>query len=459
MMSFKAFRRDANGATALTIALAAVPLFLIAGMAVDYSRSISAQASLQAALDAATLAVATQPAVNEKLAIDQGRKVFEQNFGSPADKLNFKIIDGAVQGQASIEMPALLTRIVLNGPMTVEAKSVVNAPRDMKAEIALVLDYSGSMNRNGKYQAMRDAAKSLIGDMMSGPNAANIRFGIVPFSDYVLTDMPLSYLDGVHQSWWGPSVKTCIDGRNYPYNTEASTPVSNNFRTKWEPVGLDPKYFAQMGASQNASNGATKTKVKAKKQKAAKDQAAQDGESAQSDYPIVDPDCLEYVTNQLFTEPLTKDSAKLLARLAAMKPLKLTNIALALEQGWHLLTDNAPYTEGVAATRRDTFKAIVLLTDGVQTKEAWGPPQGAGGAAYSVGQANKNIEALCKNVKNQNILLVTIAFQLDDDTAKYLLSTCASKPENFFDASTNSDLASAFKQIREDLKQQVYISK
>lgn len=462
MTRFKNFWRHTQGATALTFALAAVPLFLIAGMAVDYGRASGKQTSLQAALDAATLAVATHPANAKTSAIDQGHKVFAENFGAPADKLSFKTVDGIVYGEATATMPVSLVKMVLGEPLAMGAKSVVNTPQGMNAEIALVLDYSGSMNRNGKYQAMRDAAKTLISDMMGGSNAANIKFGIVPFSDYVLTHLPLSYLDGVHQSWWGPSVTTCIDGRNYPHNTTDNTPtLQGNDRSKWEPIGLDPKYFSPLNANQNPNEKPKKAKDKEKERDDDDDddKSKKDGEAAQSDYQIVDPDCREYVTNQLFTEPLSTDSRKLLDRLAVMKPLKLTNIALALEQGWHLLTDNAPYTEGAPANRGNTLKAIVLLTDGVQTKEAWGPPQGAGNNLYSVDQANKNIETLCKNIKDKNILVVTIAFQLEDATAQRLLSTCATKPENFFDASTNSDLASAFKQIREDLRQQVYISK
>lgn len=459
MRSFKRFWRDAKGATAVTFALAAVPILVIAGMAIDYSRTIGQQASLQAALDAATLAVATQSAPNQKTATDQGRKVFDQNFGSPADHLSFKTVNGAVEGEATVKVPTSLLRIAFGEALTIEAKSVVNTPQGMKAEIALVLDYSGSMNRNGKYQAMRDAAKALIQDMMSGSNAANIKFGIVPFSDYVLTNLPVAYLDGVHSSWYPQSVTTCIDSRNHPHATQSSTPSFNNARSQWEPIGLDPKYFKQMNANTNGNTTPMKTDKKAKKQKGATDKAKQDGEAVQSEYPIVDPDCQVYVTNQLFTEPLTTNLAKLLARLDAMKPLKLTNIALALEQGWHVLTSNAPYQEGVPDNRSDTLKAVVLLTDGVQTKEGWGPSQGTGSAAYTVEQANNNIRELCTNIKDKKILLVTIAFQLDSDIAKDLLENCATKPENFFDATTNSDLASAFKQIREDLKQQVFISK
>jgi Flp pilus assembly protein TadG len=459
MTRFRSFWRDAKGATALTFALAAVPLVMIAGVAVDYSRAISEQTSLQAALDAATLAVATQSAANQKLATDQGRKVFAENFGSAAEKLSFKLVNGTVEGEASVKMPTALMNLALGETLTLDAKSVVNTPQDMKAEIALVLDYSGSMNRNGKYQAMRDAAKTLIKDMMSGSNASNIKFGIVPFSDYVLTHLPVAYLDGVHSSWYPQSVTTCIDSRNYPHATQSTTPSANNPRSQWEPVGLDPKYFKQMNANDSGNATSKKAQQKAKKQKAAKDKAAQDGEAVQSDYPIVDPACQVYVTNQLFTEPLTTNASSLLSRLDVMKPLKLTNIALALEQGWHVLTSNAPYSEGVPDNRSDTLKAIVLLTDGVQTKEGWGPQQGSGGFVYSVDQANTNIRELCVNIKKQKILLVTIAFQLDDATAKDILSTCASKPEHFFDASTNSDLASAFEQIREDLRQQVYISK
>src|SRR4051794_1779304 len=53
---FRIFARDRQGAVAMMFALALVPLLLVSGAAIEYSRSTRVQADLQSAVDGAALA-------------------------------------------------------------------------------------------------------------------------------------------------------------------------------------------------------------------------------------------------------------------------------------------------------------------------------------------------------------------------------------------------------------------
>ena len=57
---FSNLRRDDRGTTAITFAIAAIPLVGVMGLAVDYSRAYRVQSHLQTAVDAAALAGATE---------------------------------------------------------------------------------------------------------------------------------------------------------------------------------------------------------------------------------------------------------------------------------------------------------------------------------------------------------------------------------------------------------------
>ena len=75
---------------------------------------------------------------------------------------------------------------------------------------------------------------------------------------------------------------------------------------------------------------------------------------------------------RLSTLPLTDDFTAIGKQLDVMKPYAWTHIALGAEFGYHLLSPNAPYTEGAAYADKTTRKVMVLLTDGEQTEPGFG---------------------------------------------------------------------------------------
>jgi hypothetical protein len=138
-----------------------------------------------------------------------------------------------------------------------------------------------------------------------------------------------------------------------------------------------------------------------------------------------------------------------------MTPYAWTHIGLGVEFGFHLLSDNVPFTPGVSYDDKITKKIMIVLTDGAQTEPAFGPR-----GSRTVSQGESNLEALCENAKAKGITMMTIAYDLADSTTRSGLRNCSTDPtRNFFVATDTSALASAFDDFRNAITAQVFISK
>jgi hypothetical protein len=252
---------------------------------------------------------------------------------------------------------------------------------------------------------MRNAAKKLINDLQEA-NPSKVKFGLVPFSHHVYVTLPNAYVLGQTGSgnWTG-----CTQDRPYPANLSDTTPTSNN-NTKW----------GQPQAPLHADSG-----------------------------------CGGYASHKLRVKPLTDDFAGLKSQLDSMTPYSWTHIALGVEFGFHLLSDNAPFTTGVSYSDKKTEKIMIVLTDGAQTEPAFGPA-----GKRDVSQGESNLEALCENAKAKGITMMTIAYDLNDTDTRKRLRNCTTDPtKHFFVADDTSAVASAFDNIKNAITAQVFISK
>jgi von Willebrand factor type A domain len=134
----------------------------------------------------------------------------------------------------------------------------------------------------------------------------------------------------------------------------------------------------------------------------------------------------------------------------------MTHIALGFEFGWHVLSSNTPFTEGVSESNGKTVKVLVLLTDGNQTEQAFGPD-----GSETEEDGERNLEQLCRNAKEAGITVATVAFDLDEGPSTVeRLRDCASDPSKlFFDVKGGADLAAAFDGIRSKVQEAIFIAK
>jgi Flp pilus assembly protein TadG len=414
MSLFKRFAKSEAGNVAIMFGLSLVPMFAAAGAAIDLARFTSAHTQLQAALDAGTLAAAVTHNASDSQRIKIGKDVFAANMKQGettniVSTVNFTIKDGTVISNANLVLPTSLMAVVGIDSLDVGVSSEVNIPANKKAEIAFVLDYSGSMKdvsgTEVKYVAMKKAAIKLIDDLTKD-NADKVKFALVPFSHHVYTTLPNAFVLGKGSvgTWTG-----CTQDRRYPYNLTDATPGTDD-KSKW----------GQAMAPDHAGSG-----------------------------------CQGYIDHNLKIRALSNDFAGMKSQLASMTPYAWTHVALGVEFGYHVLSDNAPYSEGVSYSKKDTQKYMVVLTDGAQTEPAFGP-----GSTRDVAQGNKNLEALCSNAKASGITIITLAFDLDDSNQRKRLQSCSTDPTtDFFVANTSAEMAQAFQTITQGISGEAFLSK
>jgi Flp pilus assembly protein TadG len=432
--SLKSFVSSQNGSTSVIFALASIPLFAAVGAAVDFSRYTAVQAEVQTALDAAALAGASARGATDA----KREEIAEKNFIANLDKgleaiVDFKAKDGTLKGNTTVEVPTSLMQLVGIKSMTVGADNQVNLISPKKAEIALVLDYSGSMGdsvRGGqKYKAMGSAAMKLMDDL-DKLEKGKFKVGLVPFSHQVYVTLPGAYVLGQNAgtSWTG-----CTVDRLGPYNTTNAIPKANDDNTKW---GQAQAVVAQDG------NKTIQGWIDAQR-------ATQ---------------CNGFASHNLKVRPLSTDISAVKGQLAKMVPYSYTHVPLGVEFGYQMLTPNGAIGGDAASfDNKEVEKYLVILTDGSQTTPAYNKTTNNLGQA-SIDQGESNLAALCTSAKGDGIKVISMAFDLTDkskgaEDIKARLKTCASKPEFYFDAKDSVDISDAFKTITAEIAQNIFLSK
>ncbi len=107
----KQLNSDKSGVVAVLSAVVLAALLLVVGAAIDYSRAVSAQQKMQAALDAAVLAAAKNPDADVQSTVEQ---VFNLNYTdtNPVQVSATRPTPGAASASASQNLPTAFTGII-----------------------------------------------------------------------------------------------------------------------------------------------------------------------------------------------------------------------------------------------------------------------------------------------------------------------------------------------------------
>jgi len=168
--------------------------------------------------------------------------------------------------------------------------------------------------------------------------------------------------------------------------------------------------------------------------------------------------------------PLTANKNTVLSAINTLSANGNTHIVLGAVWGWHLLSPSWRYMWGgemdanhlpLAYDTPLMSKVVILMTDGDNTISNstrgayWYLSDGKLGttnSATAVTQLNTRTAQVCTNMKNQGILVYTIAFGTDiGTTARNMLQACATSPDFYFYSPTASSLSTAFHQIADSL--------
>ena len=149
--------------------------------------------------------------------------------------------------------------------------------------------------------------------------------------------------------------------------------------------------------------------------------------------------------------PLIGIQGQIISKINSLSPSGETYIPSGLIWGWRALSPGAPFSESALGGADPVEQALVLMTDGFNTKSRNGSKHNGS----NTNDANTTTSDICTNIKavSSGIKVCTIAYSVTDPAIKAILQNCASKPEYYFDAGSNAQLTAAFEQIARSLTQ------
>lgn len=480
----KRFLKSRGGNVAMIYGLALMPTMAAVGSAVDLTRAMVVKMRLGEALDAAGLAVGGTIGLTNAEMTAKAQQFFYANY--PDDELgtvtsltvsssgyNNNLV--TVAGTARIDTAFM----GIFGINYLDVGVNVQVTRESKGlEIALALDNTGSMASNGKIQALRTATLELINILFGDQNTpARLKMSLVPFSQTVKVSttqfLNSGWMDTTGQSssarlnfdnnkyafsvWtsmrnssWGG----CLEARPNGHEELDTAPTAGTPDSRWVP------YFEPDGPDSSAYSGYNTY--------------LSDGVSGNQDTRL--RRSAKYV-NQTKTQPnadcnmqailpLTNNKVQLQSYVNGMVATGYTHVAIGAAWGWRTLSPGAPYTEGAQYEDPDWTKALVLMTDGLNTTESNSTWHRSTYTAYNylvraqlgttnAGQSETNQDTrtvtVCNRIKAAGIRVYSILLEEDSSRAQNMMRSCASDPSLYFESPSSSQLQAVFQAIAQDL--------
>jgi Flp pilus assembly protein TadG len=429
--SARDLRAANSGNITVIFALSIVPMVGLVGAAVDYSNANSVKAAMQAASDATALMLAkyaptTDAATLQTKANDYFKAIFnrpEANGVTITAAFNPNANSGSqVVVTASGNVKTNFTGLMGVPSMKVGVQSYVNWG-NTKLRVALVLDTTGSMADDGKIGALKTATKNLI-DQLKGAsnNSGDVYVSLIPFSKDVNVGKSNYNASWIDWTDWnadnGDDVSTTVCTKN-GRRTRCST------STSWVPD------------NHNTWNGCVT------------DRGLTNQPHSQNWDTIVSPPVAGNTASQFPAEqydscpaqmmPLTYDWTGLKSLADSLYPAGNTNQGIGIAHGWQSLVGGGPYPTPPAEDSRYKYtKAIVLMSDGLNTEDRWYTNQN---------QIDGRESMTCTNAKAAGIVIYTVQVNTGGDASSTVLKNCASGTDKFTEIKTANQLVSTFNSI------------
>jgi Flp pilus assembly protein TadG len=541
-LRMRAFGGDRRGVALVLFVILTVPMMLLIGVAIDVGHVLAAKVRLQAALDAAALYIASNPSMTGTQAQNYANAYVSANLLAQSDAtLSSPVTVTRVNNTVTVTGTANVntTFLQFSGYNTLSAgvsSTATSAQNNL--EVALVLDNTGSMNQMYGNQTgiagLQAAATALVNTLFaSDPTGQYVKISVVPFTDTVnvgtqyanaswidnsnaagslsqeniavptgtgLIAFASSLAKATGRPWsWGG----CVRQRTEPYDLEDVAPTSGNPATLYTPFFApdepDPANYNSdncKGQSQSFYNsylcdnscwaGTTAAEEAQDQQCVAKyTSSPQASNSAMSGSTGPNTTC---TTLQPLIR-LTNSQTAILNEINLMTAAGATVIPAGLMWGWHTISPNGPFADGVPYSNTTAAKVIILLTDGCSDVQLSSggtipcPPSastnGFNAAVYnaygylsphlnkvsvpsgvSEDKADYNLDqkitTICNNIKavqdaNGNpgrIILYTIGFgTVLTQTGLAILQNCATDSAHYFYNPTSEELITTFQQI------------
>lgn len=432
----RAFLADQRGSAVVAL-IFLVALLACAALAVDAGFGLNRKAELQSVADAAALAGAARlPDADAAVAtaLEYANKNVPSGVTGPivtakditlgrwdAEKRTFSTggnaptavrVRARMTTAAGNAAPSFFARVF--GVDTLDIGTQAVAGRSAGGlELVLVLDVSGSMASAGKIEALRTAAAALI-DIVYGDQETvrDLWVGLAPFSGRV-------NIAGYGSDWIDTDAGT--DGKLSKTTSKIGAVTAGMWGTEHFGPGMsNPKLCTGL-----------------------RDKHETD------DAPPSDELFPPFLGNPLVCPaaavlPLTAEKSIVKKAIAGLYAGGSTSTAIGMAWGWRLIS---PLWRGLWGNPelpldyhdQRVQKAVVIMTDGMNTPEQAGDP-------FDAEEADKRLLSECKAMKAKGITVFTVTFQAPS-AIDSLYEKCASKEEYAFRSPTNTQLKAVFETI------------
>lgn len=468
----KSFWRGRTGNISVMMSIGMISLVGVTGIGVDYSRVMRAKSEVYAAADSAALAAArTYGTASEREAV--ARRVFGVNIAKLESVATYSMApenivrEGANYGY---RVSATATVKTMFGQMFGVDKYTANVLAEAigvissNTEIALVLDSTYSMT-GWKMDTLKKAATAMVDDLSKiTPKADQLKFSLVPFSNYVNIGMgnrkkswmnvPDDYKDPDKQVCWNEyPVIGQTNCRTVTYPATPGTPAGTCYNDG-VPYSCGGSPARPGGSYQTCDNvyGTTPTQKCNIKQGAWHRWKGCIGSrnyplnTKDENYNVKIPGLLDYSCGSEVVE-LTSGHGQIRSAIAKLTPNGETYIPAGLVWGWRTLSTQEPFAAAKSTSSVPVRKYLVLMTDGFNTKSPNYPYHDKSDRAAS----DKLVKETCANIakdKNNEITIFSVAFDVKDTGIKTMLKDCATNTKGqFFDATNASEFLAAFAKI------------
>lgn len=439
----KQFLHSQEGSVATIVGIAFLVLVGSIGVAVDIGRGQLVQTKLSSSLDAAGLAAAST--VNTTNLVEDVHKYMNVNFqdylGSEITSVQITTNDSntVINIAASATLPTTFMRIFGHETMNVAASSEITRAVS-GLELVLVLDNTGSMSGT-RLSQLKTASHDLL-DILFGDNLDNDKLwiGVVPFAQAVnigptrtswinVADMNAKNWGPSGSSWWG-----CVDARLGGEDSTDNPPSEQLFKAYYWPDDSNNDWIRDNGAYRSVSINRGPNKF-----------------------------CSQEIL------AMTNDKGSIENAIDDMQAAGNTHVNLGAVWGWRMLS---PKWRGLWGGDMDgnglpldyntkrMNKAAIIMTDGENTMSNsvrtayWYPSHGRLGTTSAAGAKialDTRLSEVCTNMKDNNIIVYTIAFGSPGSTVENLMRNCATQPDFYFDSPGGEELQMAFKAIGDSL--------
>lgn len=158
-------------------------------------------------------------------------------------------------------------------------------------------------------------------------------------------------------------------------------------------------------------------------------------------------------------QPLTEDLLAVTTALLSINTNENTYMPAGLVWGWRTLSRSVPLVEADTPDYDERRRAMVLVSDGGNTKSHGNNGLNIPGFGGTFHNENSAVDAnlvtadVCEGIKDDGIIIYAVALNITDNTTLTLLENCATSPSKFLQAADDIALDLVFREIGEDLRQ------